>query len=1111
MGRIDELVSEEFARWEQRGRGWKVWPETVQPEPAFEEFTGYRLPQAQLERDDGRRPGLLASLFDSLEKKLNRQPPPLPDETVEPEPAGSSEALASEFIVSLPASLDLSDEPLRAFLDSFQDCAEPTGFELAGSHENITVQFASSSVDAPALERRLNAFFPTLSFTPTQETLAGSWHDNDGIGFIVDFGLAHEFMLPLQTGHSVDPFVGLVAVLNELQQDELAVFQILFQPVQNRWPASVWRSVTDANSKAIFLNRPHLIPGTKEKLETPLFGVVVRAAAKASEFERAAVIVRDMASALRTFSRVERNRLIPLHNEEYLYEAHEADLVCRQSRRSGMLLNRDELLGFVHLPSDEVRAPKLCRERTHTKAAPASALFPAGIVLGQNQHAGRTASVYLSAEQRTRHIHIIGASGTGKSTLLFNLIRQDIENGDGVAMLDPHGDLVERILGVIPDNRIDDVIVVDPSDEEYSVGFNILHAHSNLERTLLASDLVSVFRRFSTSWGDQMDAVLKNAILAFLNSSRRGTMADLRRFLVEPNFRDDYLTSVQDPEVVYYWQRAFPLLAGNKSVGPILTRLNNFLESTAIRFMISQPESRLDFAAIMDTGKIFLAKLPKGLAGEKDCYLLGSLLVSKFQQVAMSRQAQQAEARRDFWIYADEFDNFITPSMAEILKGTRKYRVGLTLAHHQLQQLQRDPDVASAVANASTRVVLRVGDEDARKLSEGFASFEARDLQNLGDGEAICRFGRSEFDFNLKIPLPEAPNADAAEVRKRAITASRKKYAVPRADIEAVLRQQLEALRRPKPEPPKPAVVDSKASEVLKPEVPPVVRPPVQEETPSARPKRDTAKAVEVPETIQPVVSPSAIASEAKEVPQTAIEPLQTKLSPPPKQTAEIAPGSSPPQPLDDQAKSTAEVRNEAMVETKEALAASPPVIREAPAPRNVGRGRLLHQTIQKRLQSEANQLGFIAPIEKDLSPVSRGAADLVLKKEKVIVAVELGIGTSTHDEFENVQKCLAAGFNRIAAVSLESKRLEALERAVRAALGPEQVAQVGYFTPEGLIDELKRLASLPEAQLAPSAPKKRVVGGYKMRRSGPKLPEAERRPKESVAIAIMRQILNET
>jgi hypothetical protein len=346
-----------------------------------------------------------------------------------------------------------------------------------------------------------------------------------------------------------------------------------------------------------------------------------------------------------------------------------------------MLLNSDELTGFVHLPSSAVRSPVFERQAIKSKAAPAI-VRQQGLLLGHNDHAGKTVEVRLSAEQRTRHTHIIGASGTGKSTLLFNLIRQDIENGEGVAVLDPHGDLIDRICGIIPPERIGDVVLLDPADESHSVGFNILSAHSNLEKNLLASDQVAVFQRLSTSWGDQMNSVLQNAILAFLESDRRGTIADLRRFLIEPAFRNEFLKSVKDVEIVYYWEKSFPHLSGNKSIGSILTRLDTFLAQKPIRHMVSQPENRLDFAHIMDSGKIFLAKLPEGLLGRENSYLLGSLMLSKFQQIAMSRQAQQIAARRDFWLYIDEFANFITPSMAEILSGARKYRIGLTLAHH---------------------------------------------------------------------------------------------------------------------------------------------------------------------------------------------------------------------------------------------------------------------------------------------------------------------------------------------------------------------------------------------------------------------------------------------
>jgi hypothetical protein len=453
-----------------------------------------------------------------------------------------------------------------------------------------------------------------------------------------------------------------------------------------------------------------------------------------------------------------------------------------------MLLNADELVSLAHLPSASVRVPQLKREDARTKAAP-QLVKGHPFVLGENAHAGKTTSVSLSSEARSQHCYMIGASGTGKSTLLLNLILRDIEHGEGVAVLDPHGDLIDEILGRIPEGRSGDVVLLDPSDEEFPVGFNVLKAHSEVEKNLLGSDLVAVFRRLSTSWGDQMTSVLGNAVLAFLESAEGGSLVELRRFLVDAGFRAKYLKTVRDPEIVYYWEKTFPMLVG-KPQGPILTRLDTFLRPKLIRYMVAQKENRFDLGAIMNEGKIFLGKLSQGAIGEENAFLLGTLLVSKFQQLAMSRQQTAAALRRNFYLYIDEFHNFVTPSMAAILSGARKYRLGLVLAHQELQQLaSRDPDVASAViANPYTRICFRLGDFDAKKLADGFSHFEAKDLQNLQVGEAICRVERAEFDFNLKtLPLPPLDRATAEQRRERIIALSRERYATPREVVEAAL------------------------------------------------------------------------------------------------------------------------------------------------------------------------------------------------------------------------------------------------------------------------------------------------------------------------------------
>jgi hypothetical protein len=458
----------------------------------------------------------------------------------------------------------------------------------------------------------------------------------------------------------------------------------------------------------------------------------------------------------------------------------EEDLLARTSHRSGMLLTVPELAALVHLPGESIRLVKLARETTRTKRAPRE-VTGEGLLLGENIHEGRAVAVRLPADTRTRHAHLVGASGTGKSTLLIQLILEDLREGGGLAVLDPHGDLVDEILARYPEERENDLILFDPSDQSFRVGWNMLHARTEVEKVLLSSDLVSVFRRLSTSWGDQMTSVLANAILAFLESHEGGTLLDLRRFLVDRDFRTEFLRTVEDPEVRYYWHREFPLLVG-KPQGSILTRLDTFLRSKLVRAVVTARSNRLDFRDVVDRGKVFLAKLSQGAIGEENAALLGSLLVTAFHQAALSRQDLAPEARRAFSLYVDECHHMATPSMAALLSGARKYRLSLTAAHQELGQLKaKDPEVHSALlANAATRIVFRVGESDARELERGFSYFAAADLTNLGVGEAVMRVGRSEADFNLRTrELPPVPSETARARRECLVALMRERFPLP--------------------------------------------------------------------------------------------------------------------------------------------------------------------------------------------------------------------------------------------------------------------------------------------------------------------------------------------
>ena len=796
-----EAITRQFYQWEARGRGWQIWPCPVEVEPEFVPFIGHYLPPSPV-FDDARKPTLLRTLAGKLTAALTgkagqEQPAAvlLAPEDLPEEPAPFCPPAG---LVELQVSLLPEFRPARAtaeqFLLNLTYCESPVAFELLGFPDSITLGIACGEPDSARVSQQLAVFFPEAKIGKKQGLLESLWNTpGRKESVVVDFGLSHEFMRPLRVFDRLDrdPLVPFVGALANLAEGELALLQVLFQRARYPWVESILRAVTDWEGGSFFVDSPEMATLAKQKVSSPLFACVIRVAAASKSYGRAWERVRLLGGGLAQFTDPLGNELIPLDNDGYADAAHAEDLVLRQTRRSGMLLNSQELVALVHLSAAPLRIAKSPREEKKTKAAPRIALGHR-LVIGENLHQGQKTAVSLGPEHRIRHTYVIGASGTGKSTLLLNMIIQDIQNGEGVGVLDPHGDLIDQILGHVPEGRSDDIVLLDPSDEAYPVGFNILSAHSELEKNLLGSDLVDVFRRLSTSWGDQMGSVLSNTILAVLESTRGGTLLDLRRFLVEPEFRTAFLETVRDSEVVYYWEKEFPLLKG-KPQAPILTRLDTFLRPKLIRYMVSQTENRLDFRRIMDERRIFLAKLAQGAIGEVNAYLLGALLVSKFHQVAMGRQELPSSQRANFYLYIDEFQNFVTPSMASILSGARKYHLGLVLAHQELRQLwNRDTEVASAViSNPSIRICFRLGDFDAKKLAQGFSAFDASDLQNLGIGEAICRIERAEYDFNLKtLPLPKLDLETAGKRREQLIALSRQRYGRRRDEVAQELASQ---------------------------------------------------------------------------------------------------------------------------------------------------------------------------------------------------------------------------------------------------------------------------------------------------------------------------------
>lgn len=784
MMQSDAEWYEAFRTWEQRCRGWKLWDFAVELEPPFCPLTPAML-SPQADGDDGRVSGGIRGLLTRNHVSLNprhslpavqsvitqnRSPKPVPFYRETP---------VTELQIMLPRELDVTPAVSEQFLLSLGNFNEPISFEIFADSNSISIQSACSSDFATYLKSQWKALFPVVSVVERSGFLASQFSASLPT-VVADFGLAENVILPLRSSRSFspDPLAGLVSSCAALGPDEKAVFQVLFQPVKARWTEEILRLQTNTDRRKHLQDQnPNFSVSIKDKLSSPLFAVTIRVMAQAAHVQRAWDIVRRIGGGLRQYNDPTGNELIALSNDGYSENDHRLSVLSRTNYRSGMLLNVSELASLIHLPSSSIRIEKLHRSHSVTKALPNIALGHR-LVLGENVHDGRTRLATLSDDQRTRHIHVIGATGSGKTNWILLAAISDIETGTGgVCVIDPYGDLIDAICERIPEHRIRDVILFDPSDSEYPIGFNILQAHSDVEKTLISSDLVAAFKRMSTSWGDVMDAVLANAILAILESDRGGTLLDLKRFLVEKDFRSEFLQSVRDENVRYFWFNEFPLISGKPNAS-ILIRLDTFLRQKLIRNVVCQKTSKLNFREIMDHKKILLVKLSQGILGIENSHLLGSLLITKLHQIALSRQ--NTTNRPFFAIYIDEFHNVIVPSLEATLAGIRQQNISVTLSHQEWRQIQsRSQEVAASVmSNCYTRICFRLGDADAKLFANGFSSFDASALQNLGIGEAVARIGRSDHDFNLKTFLLPPVDSEIAESRKgQIVELSRRKYA----------------------------------------------------------------------------------------------------------------------------------------------------------------------------------------------------------------------------------------------------------------------------------------------------------------------------------------------
>jgi hypothetical protein len=399
----------------------------------------------------------------------------------------------------------------------------------------------------------------------------------------------------------------------------------------------------------------------------------------------------------------------------------------------------------------------------------------------------------IKRDDRRKHAYIIGKTGMGKSTMMENMVIQDIINGEGLALVDPHGDLVNKVLDYIPAYRINDVIYFNPADTEFPIAFNILESVDPRYKHLVASGLMGVFTKiWAGVWSPRMEYILNNCILALLDSPGNSLLG-LARMLVDKKYRKRIVDNIKDPMVRSFWVDEFanwPDKYRQEAIAPIQNKVGQFLSSGIIRNIVGQSKSTLDLREVMDNRKILLMNLSKGSVGEDNSALLGAMLITKLQLAALSRVDMPEGERKDFYLYVDEFQNFATESFATILSEARKYRLNLIIGHQYIGQLIQDRNntkVRDAVfGNVGTIVTFRVGASDAEFLEKEFApQFTENDLVNLPKHNILLKLminGVASDPFTAET-LPPALN-EPTDNSTKIIRVSRERYANPVADVE---------------------------------------------------------------------------------------------------------------------------------------------------------------------------------------------------------------------------------------------------------------------------------------------------------------------------------------
>jgi len=539
------------------------------------------------------------------------------------------------------------------------------------------------------------------------------------------------------------------------------------------------------------------VMGGVDKVNRLLFlaNIRINVIAPESAHEEAHAKIEEIASSFRQFTLPHSNSLEETGIKMF------AEVPTGFTRRP-FVLSVEEIATLWHIPNILVKTPNFDWVTSRKVEPPGDLPVAEGpnkdaeelTVLGEAVFRGERTQFGIRPDDRRRHMYVIGKTGMGKSTLLENMIYSDIQSGKGLAVIDPHGDLIEAVLRFIPANRMNDVILIDPADRDHPIAFNMLSCPNPEQRGLVASGLMSIFKKlWPEAFSGRMEYILRNALLALLEAEGN-SMLGIMRIFTDDAFRAKVMDNVSDHMVKTFWEVEYTSWSDKyrtEAIAAIQNKIGQLLSAPLIRNIVGQVQSTLDVRFAMDSGKIVLANLSKGKLGEDNSAFLGSMLVTKFQLDAMSRADIPEKDRRDFYLYVDEFQNFATESFATILSEARKYRLNLTMAHQYIGQLllaNNSTALQDAVfGNVGSICTFQVGSDDAEPLSEQFEEVVLpKDILSLPKYQAYMRLmikGVPSKPFSVATLAPPDAIADPKRVETMR-NLSRERYTEERTVVE---------------------------------------------------------------------------------------------------------------------------------------------------------------------------------------------------------------------------------------------------------------------------------------------------------------------------------------